>query len=801
MLPTDRFIDATRCLRRQPSFTGLVVLVIALGVGANAAVFTSVYGLLIADLPFNDAERIVVITETSNELDTGLVSPNAYLEWRDRNGSFTDLAAFMWWENGALGEGADAERVLAVAASRDFFRVLGVAPLLGRTFTDEDIKAGFASAMILSYDLWQRKFAGDPNVIGRTVLADGWQTPIVGVMPPAATNLATGWGDVWRPLRMRQEFDRTQTTAARYVRVIARLAPGITLEAARARAEAVQQRLQAEHPSVFAGFGVRLVTLRTTLVGEYRPASVVLMATAACLLLLTCASLANMLMARQMARARDVAVRVTVGASSRDLWAQLLSEHLVLALLGGLGGVGVYQAALGALHRWEPQLPLTVSLQPWVVLLVCLTLAGIAAMAASLPLLVASRDLDAGHALKEGGRTATPGAAAQQTRHRLVTAEVAMAVVLLIVSGTLLRSFVALLTTDAGFSPDRVLVVEMAIPEGQYSTGDQRRAYYRQLMESVSAVPGVESVGGLRYFPMHARLWSAAVQSTDNPLPPDQRPTFYWNRVAGDYFTAMGIPLLAGRWPTQAEMWERGGGVIVNQRAARRLFAAGAAVGRRLQVADSAPQEIVAVVGDVRQAGLGQEPKPEVYELMGTGEATGILSIAVRTETTPEWYVRTIESAIRGVNPLLPPPAVTPLTTFIGDTIAPRRVAARVGALFAALSLVLAALGIYALITQWVSQKTPELGIRLALGAGRGDVLRLVLREGLRLTFAGAALGVLASFALARLLGSWLSAAAALDWVTFVVAPAVLLLVAVVAALAPALRATAIDPVEALRAN
>ena len=794
---------ALRIPARQPVFAATVTLVIALGVGANAAVFSFVHSVLWARLPFAASDNLVILTESSRDLNTGLVSPNAYLEWRDRNTEFSEIAAFMWWEGGPVPAGSgNTRRQLTVSVSRDYFDVLGVKPLLGRTFTDADIKAGFSSAMILSYELWQRDFNGDPTVVGRMVTSGTWKTEIVGVMPPGPINRQIGWGDAWRPLRMRQELDRTLSTDARYIRAIARLRDGVSLGTASGQLTTIQRQLQRERPAIFGGYDVRLTPLRDVLAGEFRPASFVLAGIVGCLLLLASASLGNMLVARHVARERELTVRMALGASSADLISHLVAENGVLAALGCAGGLVVYQLTLVVFGRWEPGIAGSITSPVWLVGACCAVLSWSMALAATLPVITGMRRVNVSGALKESGRSSTAGARSQRTRQLLVIGQVILAVSLLVVSGLLMRSFVKLLTVDGGFKPEQVLLAEMALPEGRYGTGDQRRAFYRHAMDALEALPGIGPVGGLRYFPMHARLWTTTVDAERAPLPVGQRPIFYFNCVAGRYFEAMGIPLIAGRWPSAEEMWERGGVLVMNARAAKRLFPEGNAVGQRVRVGDAPPREVVGVVGDTRQAGLSEEPRPEVYELMANdAAATGILTIAIQTHGAPERYTEAVTAAIERLDPALGQPYVTPMLSFMGNSVAARRTAARMGSVFAGLALILSALGIYGLISQWVTERTAELGIRVALGASRGQVIALVVRQGLWLTVVGAAIGVIGSVGLAHALSAFLFGISTLDPLTFALAPIVLIGASVLATLVPALRAVRLDPVHALRAE
>ena len=787
----SRVRQSIRSLSRQRAFSLAVIAITAMGVGANAAVFAVVYQVLLRELPFQHPDQLAVITEAASTFDTGLVSPNAFLEWRDRNPPFSKMAAFMWWE----GTGDDP--TLTVNVTKDYFDVLGVTPLLGRTFSDEEIRQGPYSAMILSYEYWQKQYNGDPTVIGRAV--GDKRIPVIGVMPPGPINLQIGWGHVWQPLRLKQELNRALTTDARYIRVLGRLRKDTGMAQALAAMKVIQGRLQAERPELFAGYQVRIASLRDTLTGEFRPALLIITATVGCLLLLACASLANMLVARSAAHARELAVRIALGASRSTLAGGLLLDNLILTTVGAGVGLLVSRLTTGALARFDPgvrSLGTDIAFA-WPVVLVCVGLAMVTAILVTAPVILSITSIGLHDTLKEGGRSGAAGARHQRIRSLLVSTEVSLALIVLIVSGLLARSFVMLLNTNPGFNPDRVLLLEINLGDGSQNTDPKKLAPYRSTMEDIARLPGVSAVGGMRYFPMHARLWTATVSTPGSPV----RQTVYTNRVVGDYFEAMGIPLVSGRLPTKHEMWEspNPSNVLLNSSAARMLFPNGDAVGKRIESGGNV-LEVIGVVGDVRQARLDRPAGAEIYS--ANGQPGGVLSVAIRTRIDPDAaLIRAILAEIRKHSNSGIEPAVVPLNTYLGNTISARRTAARVGSGFAVLSLILSALGIYGLIAFWVTQCTAEIGVRMALGASRGNVLRLVLGQGLRLTAPGIVAGMAISLGLARLIASFLYGVPPLDPVTFLLAPLVLLAVALLAAMLPAMRAVRINPIEALRSE
>ena len=784
-----------RSLLRQKGLSASIIAITALGVGANAAVFAVAYSLLLRDLPFRAFKDVMIVSEAKNGFETGLVSHTAFLEWRDRNPPFSDMAAFMWWE----GSGEDP--TLTVSITPNYFDVMGVKPLLGRTFTEEENRAGISSAMILSYETWQQRFGGDPGVIGRSVREGDWNPVIVGVMPPGPTNLEIGWGHIWRPIRLRAQYNRSERTSARYLRVVGRLRSGVNREQALAALTAVQHGLQAEQPDIFGGYEVRLSSLRGMLSGEFRPALLILLGIAGGLLLLACASLANMLVARAAEREKEMAIRIALGATRGVLAIRLLAGNLILTGAGAILGFALSRVITSLIAHFEPRLHTFGNFAAsGPVVGDCAGLAVTTAVLVTLLVALSQGRIDLHESLKESGRGGTAGVRRQQIRGMLVSAEVALALTLLVVSGLLAQSFIRLMGTDLGFKPENVLLLESNIGDSRSTTNAFRVGYYRPLLQTLSELPGIAAVGGLRYFPMHARLWTTGIQIQENPRPVTQQPTVYWNRVAGEYFDAMGIPLIAGRLPSPREMWENSDVMLVNAAAARALFPNGQAVGKH--IAGGRPQEIIGVVGDVRQAGMIRPPGPEIYALMGQDESTGILTIAIRTREHPNRNImQSIAAAVRHYDSTQARPALIPLNTFVGDTISARRIAARLGLGLALLAVLLSAIGIYGLVSYWVTQRTAEFGVRMALGASGGGIVRLVLGQCLRLAGAGTLVGLATSYFAARMIASLLYGVPALDLPMFLGASLLLLVVSVAAALKPALRATGINTIDALRSE
>jgi putative ABC transport system permease protein len=477
----------------------------------------------------------------------------------------------------------------------------------------------------------------------------------------------------------------------------------------------------------------------------------------------------------------------------------------VLATAAAAAGFVLCRLTTGLIAYLEPGIRTldTNVVYSWPVVTVCAGLALLTAKMVTAPVALSLTQINVYESLKEGGRGGGVGVRRQRIRGMLVSAEVALALSLMVVSGLLARSFVSMVGADLGFRPENVLVLESALSDNAYNTAAKRVAYYRPLLRALSELPGVSAAGGLRYFPMHARLWTSAIQIQENPFPPAQLPVVYWNRVAGDYFDAMGIPLVAGRLPSAREMCDDAGSrlALVNATAARTLFPDGRAVGKRI-VSDGGALEVIGVVGSVRQASPGRPPGPEIYALMASGESTGIVTIAIRARQQPDAHtVQTIIDAVKRHDNSQTRPSLVSMASFLGNTVGARRAAARLGSAFAILSLVLAALGIYGLVSYWVTQRTAEFGIRMALGASQGNVMRLVVGHCLKLTSIGIAVGLAVALVLAKVISSFLFGIPAFDPVTFIVAPLVLLVVATLAAARPAFSATRINTVDALRSE
>jgi putative ABC transport system permease protein len=784
---------STRTLVKMPGFAAIVVLTLALGIGANTAIFSVVHAVLIEPLPFGDPERIVTLSERAATLDNRLVSPTSWFEWRERGQVFEELACFMWWENTSI-EGF-SEPLLAVYATPGYFRVMGREPLLGRLF-DEQNKDG--NEVILSYGFWQRRFGGDPGIIGQRFRLFTRNATVVGVMPTAYADLEVGWGDVWAPMTFGGRDLRAQPYVARFVRVIGRLKPGATAAQAQARMDIVQRQLQRETPLVAGNWEVKVESLRDTVAGRARPALLAMLGAVAFVLLIACANVANLLLARSAAREKEFALRAAIGAGRWRLTRQLLTESLLLAVSGAALGLVFAHLGLRLIEALRPELPRVVEVglnSPALgfTLLIPILTAVLFGLAPALGLGRANIY----KTLKEGGRSDASGMQRQRMRGLLVTAEVAFAALLLVGAGLLLKTFANLLRVDPGFQAERVIMMDLSLP---YYDKGQRETFTRELYARLRALPEVENVATMRYFPFRVRLWTVPVSRIDRPVPAGQEANVHWNTVGGDYFRVMGIPLLRGRLPEDGEKWEETNTVIVNQSFARLLYGDDDPVSKSFRSGEGKDIKVIGgVVGDVRQRGLAEPPAPEMYVVNSQPAVPNPGTFVIRTRVAPGRVVSPVRQTVRDLDPQLPVANLMPLSEFAGRTITSQRLSMWLLSLFAGLAIALAAVGIYGVLSYSVTSRTQEIGVRMTLGAKPGDILRLITWQGMKLVLAGLLIGITGVVALQRLIGNLLFGVTATDPATLAVVAGLLCAVALLACYLPARRATKVDPLVALR--
>ena len=789
------FLYALRSLRSAPGFALVALLTLALGIGANTAIFSVVRGVLLRPLPFPAADEVMRIWHVNRTADESraLVSEPDFLDWRAASQRFATMGAY-WYAFGSSGANLTGdgtpERLEGAYVMDGFFETLQTPALLGRTLQREQTVIGNNLYMVLSHDLWQRRFGGEPSIIGRTLMIGGVGHTVVGVMPPDFTFPAERI-DFWIPLSTIPEDGIGRERTRGFLDVIGRLAPGATPAQAHEELAAVARRIAQETPGRQDWTDVTVVPLRDALFGEVRRPLLVLLGAVGFVLLITCVNLAGLLLARATGRQRELAVRSALGAGRGRIVRQLLTESLVLALLGGAIGVGLAVAGvriLGAIGASELPRASAIRIDTPVLLYAFAISLGAGLLFGLLPALHAtSRNLQS--VLRAGSRSIS-GGSGHRLRNGLVVAEVALAVILVIGAGLAARSFARLLEVDPGFDPRNVLAVKLNIVNN---------AQYDALFASIAAVPGVRAVGAAKNLPLRGtgEAWPGVVIPGGAGDRADRDIRVPILHVSADYFKAMGIPLRAGRAFTSADRVGATPVFVVSETFARRYWPNESAVGKTVRVGTT-PFEVIGVAGDVRQERLTDEPEPLAYIHYLQNRRSG-LSFAVRTEGEPLLVANAVRQAIWSVNPDQTITSVEPMTGIVGGTIARPRLLAMLLLLFGVMGLSLGALGIYGVLAYAVTQRRHEIGVRVALGATPRSVLGLVVGQGMGLALIGIVVGIAGAFLLTRVMAAVLYGVGTTDAVTFATVVLVLLVTAFIASWLPARRAVRIDPVEALR--
>ena len=790
-----------RMFLKQPGFTLIAVLTLALGIGANTAIFSVVNAVLLRPLPYAEPERLVWLWDTLPQLPTAPTSLPEFLDWKGQNQSFEHLAAFQ--SGNMFIDAGDGTRDTPVGiVTPETFALFRVSPILGRTFTDEETLPGRFRVAVLGHAMWQSRFGSDPNVLGRTIDLNGAPYTIIGVMPEGFS--FPDQAELWRPLPINpNNLDR----GPHYLRIVGRLKPDVTLEQAQAEMSALAARLSAQHPEKNAGHGVKIELLRDVVVGDIGPALFILLGAVGFVLLIACANVANLLLARVGARQKEIAVRTALGASRLRIVRQLFTESMMLSVGGGAAGLLIAVWGVNWLVSLGPDIIPRVheiTVDPRVVGFTFLISAATSLLFGLAPALQASRP-DLTDALKEGGRSSA-GPARNRLRSVLVISEVALSLVLLIGAGLMIRSFAKLSQVDPGFNPDEVLTIGVSLLRNKYPEEERVASFYSQLLERAAATPGVVSAGAISELPLSGSNTSDSFTIEGRPpVAKQEEPSTEYRVVTPRYFESMGIPLLAGRDFAETDTKQAPNVVVINEAFANRHFAGESPLGHRirLQGQERDPLLIVGVVGDVRQLGLDQQPIPEAYvpflqdPLSKTYHRS--MTIVARTKSDPGSVAGSLRAELTALDKSLPVFALKPMTEYLRDSLARRRFNLILLTAFGGVALVLAAIGIYGVISYGVTQRTHEIGIRMALGAEKGDVLRLVVRQGMIMTLGGVAIGLLASLALTRLMETLLFGVSVTDPLTFTAIALLLTCVALLACFVPARRATKVDPLVALR--
>ena len=807
-----------RMLMKQPGFTLVAVITLALGIGANTAIFSVVNGVLLRPLAYREPERVMTLLQEGR----GPVSPANFLDFKAGSRSFEQMAAAEVWSGTLLSE--RPEVLAGLRMGEGLFEILGVPPLLGRTLQVDDYQAGKNHVLVLSHKLWQRAFGGDPQVIGRQVSLSGESYTVVGVMPPQF-QFPPFWStraEMWTPLDLRP---RATSRGGSSLRIFARLKPGVSQTQAQAEVEAINQQLVQAYPDANTGMRIRVEPLNEKVVGNVRPALLVLSVTVGFVLLIACANVACLLLARAASRQKEAAVRVALGASRWRILRQWLTESLMLSLGGAVLGVllavwGVEWLTTflsGSSTSYTVRLPRVSEIKldgaalgfTFAASLVTSVLFGL------VPALAASKP-DVQHVLKEVGRGMAGGR--RRLRESLVIAELALALVLLIGAGLLVNSFVKLQAVDPGFNPHGVLTLTVSLNGAAQYVGPTREALYRQLTERLNALPGVESASAINHLPLAGDIWGNSFLIEGRPLPaPGHEPVTYERVCRPGYFHTMGVPLVAGREFTDRDTADAPGVVVINEKLARRYWPSEDPVGKRITfdnprtAAPGAPGPrwltVVGVIRDVKQDNWVKAPEEEIYEpfqqsagfYAGTAGRFSAMTIVLRTTVPPQNLAAAAQEAVKTLDRNLPVYNVVTMEQVISDTLWQPRFNLQLISLFAGLALVLAAVGLYGVMAYTVAQRTPEVGLRMALGAQPRDVIKLVVGQGMRMVLIGVTLGLAASVALTRLMARLLFEVSATDFKTFALIAGLLTFIALLACWIPARRAAKVDPLIALR--
>jgi predicted permease len=791
-----------RTLRRDAGFAVIAILILGVGIGSNTAIFSVLNTLLIRSLPFRDSGQLVWIANTfkGEGLSGSTSRVSNFNDLRKTSKSFEDMASYFAF----FGDGDDTltgrgepERLGGVGVSQNFFQVLGVQPKLGRLFDDEESKWHGRPAVLLSENLWERRFASDPKIVGQAILLNDKPVTVIGVIPRefdfASIFSPSSRIDLYEPFPLTQETDRWGNTLS----IVGRLKPGVTIESAQAEINVIVESLHREHPERGKDWGARLTALQDQVSGRLRRALVVLGVAVGVVMLIVCANLSNLLLARAAARRKEIAVRTALGAGRWRLIRQMLTESMVLSLCGAVLGLVLAFIAtrtFAAMPNLSIPLMRYISVDRTALLFTLLAAILTGLIFGIVPALQQSKG-DLNESLKDSNRGSSEGKGKGWIRSVLVVSEVAMACVLLVGAGLLIRSFLRVMDVDLGFQPERAATMRVD-PGPNYKTHDQRNGYFTEVLRRAQEVPGVNAVGLTDALPLGKnRTWCLAAKG--QTYPPGQYPCEFIRIVSEGYIRAMGIPMRAGR-----EFEERDGTsevkvAMVNETMARKLWPGQDGVGQILLNPD--PIQVVGVVADVRHLAVEKDAGMELYLDMRQGNDFSSVDLVVRTKSDPQTLAGAVRAALMPVNPSLPANEFRPLEMLVNKAVSPRRFIVLLLGGFAAIALILASLGIYGVISYSVSQRTQEIGIRMALGASSSHVRLRVLRQAMVLALTGVVVGAVGAWVTGRLLGSMLYGVSAGDPVTFSGMVGLLTMVAMAAAYFPARRASMVDPMTALR--
>jgi predicted permease len=807
-----------RLLRKKPGFAAVAILTLALGIGANTAIFSVVHAVLLRPLPFQNSERLVRVTSDFSKLsltDAGLSVPELF-DLRDSSDLFEQISG-IYPINANITWVDQPERVEVLLVDTNYFSLLGKTVQLGRSFEQKDYQPGIAEVAVISDGLWRRRYGADPNAIGKKFRLDNDLYTVIGVMPPdfrhPGRTLQTEV-EVWAPTGWIASPFGKPVRSSRFMQgAIGRLKPGITIETAQARMDELKRRLMQEYPNDYpenAGWSPRIVRLHDDLVGKVRPSLLILFAAVGFVLLIACANVANLLMARASSREREIAIRRALGATRSRLIRQLLTESVLLSTIGGVLGVLIAFWSIDALVRLSPASvhglssiginPAVLSFTMGMSLVTGIVFGLVPALQLSNPNLQET--------LKDASRGVTAGAYRNRTRNLLVVSEFALALMLLISASLLIRSFLRLQDVDPGFRTENVLTVNLWLPQpnqpdtGPYFKHTARLAFYKDLFEKIAALPGVEGVGNVTQLPLGGALSANRFTIEGQDLESTEINTAQFMMASPGYFKTLDIPLIEGRLFNEQDDEKSPGVIVINQAAARRFFPNQSPIGRRIRPGGRQSQAlfltIVGIVGDIRNEALDAEARPQFYRPIFQA-STLSFAVVIRTATDPGALSETVRRVVRSVDPDMPVFGIRSMDEVVALAIAQRRFAMVLLVAFALIALILSSVGIYGVMAYMVNQRTHEIGIRIALGARPGDVLRLILTQGMTLTVCGAVIGLFGAGVMTRFLAFLLFEVSATDMITFAGMTVLLELVALAACYIPARRAMRVDPMIALR--
>ena len=802
---------SVRRLAKSPGFTAIVVLTLALGIGANTAIFSAVNAVLLRPLPYGEPQRLVTIEHLypSLELEAPVSAPG-FLDYQRKSRSFESMAVQTGWQ--AILTGVDDPvRMRGQRVTGQFFSTLRVPALLGRTLQPGEDSPGRERVAVLSYEAWRRIFGGAPDIVGRSLALNGESYEVVGVMPSGFRDFFNRNAEIWAPLVFRPEQMTDENRTSEFLNLTARMRPGVPLEQAAGEIRTLAEQLKRDYPDSYPSDWSLLVTpLGIQATGDIRPALLVLLGAVGFVLLIACANVANLLLARAAARSKEIAVRTALGATRERLLRQLLTESLLVSLAGGAVGLLLAYAGVRALvaldvgnlpRSDEIGIDATVTLFTLLVSLLAGVLFGLAPA-----IHTATPNLHG--ALKEGGRGTTADRGSHALRRSLVVTEVALALTLLTGAGLLLKSFARLQQVDPGFDPSNVLTFNLALPQTRYPSDTAQAAFFEQVLPAIARIPGVTGAGATTVMPFGGN-WATGSFEIEGYQPPEDQPGPWGDIriVTPSFFETLRIPLLRGRYLTDQDREGTRPVAVIDQEFVRRYWPGEEPLGKRFTfgppdgVSDTTRNEwieVVGVVGHTAHEGLDADARLQLY-LPYRQVAQPFMAIAVRTQGSPERYVNLVREAVRSVDPDQPISDVSEMEELLSRSVGQRRLSMMLLSLFSGIALVLASVGIYGVMSYSVTQRARELGVRIALGADRSDVLRLVLRQGMGLALVGIGIGLGAALGLTRLIESQLYGVAATDPLTFALVAGVLAATAFLANLIPAVRAMRMDPAVVLR--